>query len=345
MNALRRCALAGLVLAVPAIGQEPVGDPTSGPLAGTPTPALTVYAPFGVDAGLEVDVPRLFGDGPGAVLFVHELTRNVAPVVRAIDRLTDTFAPLGFESVTVLLGDDRNALERQAPAASRSIGLTRPLTVSTDGAEGPGSWALDRRAALTLVIVDDGEVQRSVRLTDTGQRDVPALREWIVEVCGALPDDPGALRDAARRALASDPETLAARAARHALLLHWRAKMDADREARQAARGRDAGGRMAPARGDRGRPAPEAGDGGTTRVATDATLRGLLRRAAAPDADAEELERVFTAIDAHVDGNDERKAQARDALRRMIDAEFGSEAARRRAQQWIDRAGGGRRDR
>src|SRR5690606_19562503 len=121
--------------------------------------------------GLELDLADVIGPGPGAVLFVHELTRNVAPLVRGLDALTDRYRALGLTGAIVMLADDRTAAERHAAGASESLRLTRPMFVSTDGAEGPGAWALNRRCSLTLVLTDDGKVVESVAFTDAGAQD------------------------------------------------------------------------------------------------------------------------------------------------------------------------------
>src|SRR5690606_9575720 len=107
--------------------------------------------------------------------------------------------------------------ERHAAGASESLRLTRPMFVSTDGAEGPGAWALNRRCSLTLVLTDAGKIVESVAFTDAGAQDLPRLRELVERVTGPLPRTPGELRQAALAALPEDPEVLRARAA-HLLL-------------------------------------------------------------------------------------------------------------------------------
>ncbi len=323
----------------------------SGPRPGE-MPALRCSQPAGTGAGTELDVAALFREGSGAVLFVHELTRNVAPVVRALDQLADTHAPLGFDSVTILLAADRNAAERQAEAASRSITLTRPLTVSVDGAEGPGAWALNRRASLTLVTVRDGHVVESIGFTDTGARDEAQVRAMIERATGALPDDPAELRRLAIERLPQDTEVLRARAARSALLLHWQALMRGERDRRMAQRGGAQRGDADGAARMRGpADAPREGQGRDTEPARparprvgappeDAELQGLLRRAIRRTADDAELDAVFAAIDARVEAVPDTESQAVEMLRLMLSLDYGTESARRRAATWVKEHGG-----
>jgi hypothetical protein len=169
----------------PAAASETI---VSGPEAGT---ALTPIRCVGSDA--EFDVAEKIGNAPGAVLFIHELTRNTAPVINGLDQLASDHAISGFRSFTVMLGADRTAGEDQAGRVNGSLKLRNPIVLGLDGAEGPGNYALNRKAALTLLFCKDGKVQRSEALTDTGPNDVPKIRKWAEEVAGPLPKDRGAL--------------------------------------------------------------------------------------------------------------------------------------------------------
>ena len=52
----------------------------SGPTVGT---AITPIHCVG--SGIEFDVAEKLGTAPGAILFIHELTRNTAPVINGLD--------------------------------------------------------------------------------------------------------------------------------------------------------------------------------------------------------------------------------------------------------------------
>lgn len=308
--------------------QEPDAPIASGPPAQSPLPALRVYAAAGPDAGLEYDLAAAIGAGPGAVLFVHELTRNVAPLVRALDLIGDSHAPLGLCTAVVLLAEDRNEAERRVELASRSLRLARPIGVSVDGAEGPGAYALNRRATLTLVTAKDGKVVRSVAFTDTGRQDLGKLREWVDEVTGPLPSSPGELRAAALANLPTDQASLRARAAHLALELHWRARRNAE-EVEDRAR-REGEGQPRRGMGEAAREAP----GATPRkgqAPNDETLRELLRAAIQRDADAARLDDVFARIRTRAGESAELKAQGIAMLELMLSLEYGNAAARDRA--------------
>jgi len=166
----------------------------SGPPTGSRLAPVNSYALHGPHKGREFDAAKSLGQGPGALLFIHELTRNIVPVLRGLDDLTAEQSILGFHSHTLLLSDDRTSAENRLKAINGSLKLAHPIILSLDGLEGPGDYALNRRAALTLVLAKGGQVVRSVALTDTGQHNVPQLREWVEEIAGKIPSDPAELR-------------------------------------------------------------------------------------------------------------------------------------------------------
>ena len=136
-------------------GNEPL---SSGPEAGTALTPIPCYATDGALVGQEFDAAAKIGSAPGALLFVHELTRNTAPVIRGLDNLASEFSIVGFRSFTIILGEDRTAAEAQLKRVNGSLQLANPLVMSTDGAEGPGNYALNRKCTLTLVLTKDGAV-------------------------------------------------------------------------------------------------------------------------------------------------------------------------------------------
>jgi len=169
-------------------------DIVSGPPTGSLLAPVNSYALHGPHKGREFDAAKSLGRAPGALLFIHELTRNIIPVLRGLDDLTSEYSVLGFRSHTLLLHDDRTSAENRLKAINGSLKLTHPIILSLDGLEGPGDYALNRRAALTIVLARGGQVTRSVALTDTGQHNLPELREWVEAVAGKIPADPDELR-------------------------------------------------------------------------------------------------------------------------------------------------------
>ena len=180
-------AALGLAIVLPA-------QIASGPEPGSALAELRVYAPAGARAGDTFDAAAAIGNAPGAILFVHELTRNTGPVIGGLDRFAGEYSLLGLRTFAVRLAADRTDAEAGMKRSSEAMRLHNPIVISTDGAEGPGTYALNRKCTLTLVTCKDGKVVRSVGFTDPGRGDLPKLRELLEEVTGPLPQEEAAYK-------------------------------------------------------------------------------------------------------------------------------------------------------
>ena len=184
-------------------------DLVSGPRSNTPLAPVMVYDGQGTRAGQEFDAARAIGSNPGALLFVHSMTRNTYPMIQGLDRLGGRRSLMGFRWFTIFLTPDRTAAEKQVHQRNGlatgghkfsvagkfgALQLGKPIMVSLDGLEGPGNYALNRRAVLTLVMVRDGRVHSSHAFTDSGEHDLPFLEQLIDEVTGPVPKGDKALR-------------------------------------------------------------------------------------------------------------------------------------------------------
>ena len=301
---------------------------TSGPPPGTKLTPVPCYATSGPLSGQEFDAAAKLGPAPGALLFIHELTRNTAPVLRGLDNLANEFSPVGFKSFTILLGDDRTAAEAQLGRVNGSLKLGNPIVLSTDGAEGPGNYALNRKAALTLVLVKDGTAQRSVALTDTGPGDIPKIRTWIEEIAGKLPTDENALRELIAKNLPADADELKELAASQAMELRkLRSQLAKARQQPQARR--PMAGRMREGRaGGEGTGAAPARPNANANAAPntkrvgkppkDAQLNTLLRSFIRKTNEAERAEEVYAEIVARAAESDALRGETIEMFKLML---------------------------
>lgn len=325
-------------LAPSAVGQEAATpELTSGPAPGTALPPCNVWAPSGPFAGTEFDAAARIGKRPGVLLFVQELSRNTGQLFMGLDRIATEFAWTGLETHTIRIAADRTDAEAAVKRTSESLMMLRPIVVSTDGLDGPGGYALHRKATLTLVTCKDGVVVRSVAFTDTGRADLPRLRGLVEEVTGSVPKDPAALRAAMAERLPRDPEQLRALATEMALLLQRAEKRDDDRQQQRAARDMA----QRPMQGDGSKPAegaapakPRAG-----KAPEDEELRGLLRRAIQHAADAAELDAVYTAVATRVGDDAGLRGQAVEMFKLQVSLGYGNDDSRARAQKYVDANG------
>lgn len=355
-----------LALALPVGAQEAGVDRVSGPEAGRPLPAIRVYVPVGAQAGKEIDLGRILGKDTGCLLFIHELTRNTAPVIRGLDQMARERRLLGFRYFPVLLHPDRTQAETRLKAVNGSLRMTSPIVLSLDGGEGPGELALNRKCTLTLILTKDGKVARSVGFTDTGMNDVPRVKRWIAEVAGTLPETAAEWRERLADRLPKDSGGLQERLV-EALLANQKLRTElrrvqgqlrqaqrANRNPRRrnnagrrrdpnamrrgAERGANRGAARGAERGATSRPA-NAGDAARGKLKgkapEDEVLRGLIRPFINKLATTEKIDDLYLEITTHADTSKDLQKQVYDMFRLVLSAKYGTEYARKVAEKHV----------
>ena len=340
---------------------------TTGPPPGTDATPVMAYAPVGPRAGEEFDAAAAIGAGPGALLFIHELTRNGLPVIRGLDQIGAEYALLGFKSHTFLLSDDRTASETKLKAVNGSLKLRNPIVLSLDGMDGPGNYALNRKAVLSLVMLKNGKVHESVAFTDVNAEDAKRVRELIAAVAGELPRDPAAVREMAEEAIPEDPKALRKLAINQAVELQ-RLRTEVSRLKEQAMGARMQGPGRAPnpaMRGSQppnptpggGPPAPERPRGRPQRPPLetsdtpsppkregkppeDAELNALLRAFIRKDNDEASVDRIFADIEARAGKSDALKSETIGMFKLMLSFRdrYGIPEAQALAEKFLDEA-------
>lgn len=359
------------LLAATAISQ----DLTTGPAAGAPLTPVLAYGAGGNHAGpyagREFDAIKEIGDGPGALLFIHELTRNILPVIRGVDQAGSEYSVMGFKSFTLMLSPDRTSAEGRLKAANGSLKLRNPIVLNLDGAEGPGNYALNRKAALSLILVNKGKVVRTHAFTDVNQKDEAIVRGWVEEMTGPIPSNPGEYRKLVEAQLPKDGEALRALALNQAVeihQLHARVKrlqeqsggrygMQPNRQNMRNAKAPQKG--MAPARGE-ARPNAERGAGkgkgkarGEAAPSATATKRqgkppedpqlNLLLRSFIRQANADgQADKVFADIQARANESDQLRGEAVEMFKLMLSFRdrYGSKHAQSLAESFLKEHGG-----
>lgn len=322
----------------------------TGPPPGTELTPVQAYAPVGPWAGQEFDAAAAIGKKPGALLFIHTLTRNGLPVIRGLDQIGSQYSLLGFSSFTFLLSDDRTSAETRLKAVNGSLKLHSPIVLSLDGIDGPGNYALNRKAVLSLIMLKDGKVHSSVGFTDVNAEDENLIRKWIEDVSGKLPDDSQALEELAKARLPENPDELRTLAATQAVELHRLRMQVADlkkqnqenrmRERTMRGSGEPMRQRSAPAgKPDRKKPGdatPQAAER-KGKPPTDPALDTLLRAFIRKDNTTETNEKLLTDIEARAAENESLKAEAIAMFELMLSfrERYGSEKAQGLAEAFL----------
>ena len=180
-------------------------DPVfSGPQAGEKLTTFKVIDAAGTTAGKERELNPA-KDPVVVLVFVSAIERSIVPLLTVVDEY-------GFdkrESLKtdfVFLGDDRVALAKRVPLVVQSLRIQCPATISTDGAEGPGNYGLNKSVIMTIVVAKEGRVTANFALVQPGMADAPAVIAAIAKAVGdPNPPKADALRD--RRMQTGRPAT------------------------------------------------------------------------------------------------------------------------------------------
>lgn len=182
-----RIVLKALLIAwiIPVAAQGADEPIFSGPQVGEKLGSFKVKGVFDKEAGKEFDYVKQ-GDGkPMFLIFVHELTRPSIGTMRILMDYAAKRKKDGLQSGVVFLYDDLTEGENRLKRAQRAMpGKTR-VGLSVDGKEGPGSYGLNRKVTMTILVANKNKVTANFALVQPSvQADVPKVVEAIVKQIG-----------------------------------------------------------------------------------------------------------------------------------------------------------------
>ncbi len=171
-----------LLLTLTLHGQEPV---YSGPQVGENLLPFSVRVVLGPESGQNQDFVTQAGKGPIVLVFLHEVNRQSISLTRLLTTYTKSRAQDGLVTGVILLDDDATAAENQLNRIRHALTVDVPTGVSLDGREGPGSYGLNRKVTLTVLIGKEGKVTGNFALVQPSlQADLPKIFESVVAVVG-----------------------------------------------------------------------------------------------------------------------------------------------------------------
>jgi len=179
-------------------GRDAAEEPTaeeeifSGPQTGEEAAAFNVQGVFDDEAGKQLDFVAQAEGGPLLLIFVHQVTRPSAGVTRALSQYAATRKEDGLSCGIVWLTTDATEAEDYLKRARRSLGLKSPVGIYLDGPEGPGSYGLNRNAALTVLVVHEGRVAYNYAEVQPSLTEAPDI---LSEVCKLIGGEPPTLED------------------------------------------------------------------------------------------------------------------------------------------------------
>lgn len=183
---LRTSALAavGLLVAVSALADDQPAE-FSGPQKGEAIASFKVRGVLGDNAGEEYDLVKAADGKPLVLFFVHERNRPSVGLARIVMTYAATRKADGLNSGLIFLTGDATATEEWAKIAANALPKDVPVGISTDGAEGPGAYGLNRKVTVTVLVAKEGKVTANFALVQPSVAvDAPKIAAAIAEVIG-----------------------------------------------------------------------------------------------------------------------------------------------------------------
>ncbi|MGD9855648.1 MAG: hypothetical protein AB7U20_11945 [Planctomycetaceae bacterium] len=162
----------------------------SGPQVGEKLPPLKASLAYGEQAGEVVDLVELAAGRPTLLVIVNGSNRPAANLTRCLMNYAEMHEDKLF-AATVYLADDLSGAETLLRQGISWWGMGPPIGVSVDGAEGPGSYGLNRNVNLTILVAQKGQVTANYPLIQPSLTDAPKILADVVSLIDApVPTEP-----------------------------------------------------------------------------------------------------------------------------------------------------------
>jgi hypothetical protein len=188
--------------------------------------------------------------------------------------------------------------QQRLPQVGRSLRLQSPMSLSVDGAEGPGNYGLNKECLLTVIVSRQNKVAANFALVQPGMADAPKI---IGAMAGVIGD--------------TNPPTAEA-------LRERRGQGYAKMESGQMERRREAANR------------PQ--DNLPGAAPTDEKLVGLLRRFIQKSNDDAAVDKVLADVKEYIRGSEDLTRQAIDGWTRVLHLKYGTEYAQKAGRTWLE---------
>jgi hypothetical protein len=134
----------------------------------------------------KIDPIKIAGDKPVVLIFWHQLGRPGFALLRTITRYSLSKSEDGLHTSVCLLTDDPEAKKFQG--ALRLMPTELSVSVPEGGADGPGSYGLNRNIRMTILVGKAGKVTDNFALVQPSvQVDAPKIAAAIAKVLGQEP--------------------------------------------------------------------------------------------------------------------------------------------------------------
>ena len=192
LSLIRRFAITALVVALlPAMNVSWAADETeaepvfSGPQRGEKLPPLSVRNVFS-EPPADIEIVGETSDGPLLLVFFHKRTRPAFGLTNALIRSTKANSGDKLKSYVVFLTPDVTETLDWLKRVRGLLPDPKSCGVSTDGAEGPGAYGLNRDVTLTVIVGNKGKATASFALVQPSlETDGNRILKAVAEVTGS----------------------------------------------------------------------------------------------------------------------------------------------------------------
>ena len=182
----------------------------SGPQVGEKLTAFKVRGVFEPDVGKELDFVATAQGKPIVLVFVHDVNRPSISMTRILTTYTQSRAKDGLTTGVVWLSDDATEAENTLKRIKHALAENVPTGIYPSGREGPGSYGLNRKVTLTILVGNKDKVTANFALVQPSlQADLPKILEAVVkEVGGKAPklEELTEVREPMRRDAGKEPD-------------------------------------------------------------------------------------------------------------------------------------------
>jgi len=308
---------------------------TSGPQPGEKAPAFNILLTDGSPVLREVEQKT---SGATTVVFLTAIERSAMPLVRVVNWY-GAERKEAMDTVIVVLPKDPVAMRDRLPAIVKSLNLKVKFAISSDGPDGPGAYAINSKAMMTLLTIKDGKVEGNLALAQPGVADAKAVIALMAKLSGdekpPTPEElndrnsgtpagrPAAQRPAAQRTterVVPEPDLSTPEAMKKVIsdLVKEVASLKAELAALKSQVSSQPASQPKPPAG----PLPGA-------APTDPGVLGLLRAFIQPSNTNADVDRVASDIDLYTRGKVDLIKQAHDGWVRILHLKYGTEYAQK----------------
>ena len=161
----------------------------SGPQPGEKLTALKVTLAYGKEVNKTIDLVERAAGKPSLLVIVNGSNRPAARLTRTLMKFAEMHKENLFAGVVYLDNDQTAAIEQLQQAVSWWK-VEPPVGISVDGAEGPGSYGLNRNINITVLVASKGIVTSNFALVQPTDTDaINILKDVVTLTGGRTPDE------------------------------------------------------------------------------------------------------------------------------------------------------------